>query len=272
MDWYYALNNQQLGPVSRAELDRLVRDGSITEETLVWQAGLPSWVAYRTTTGAISNPATVTPGADGTPAAEADTEVCVVSGKRYPKREMLQYEGKWISAEHREAFFQGLREGAVSPTGFTYGNFGRRFVAKFIDGVITAILNVPLNMLWSFLLLGSWNYFRPDMSAAGDPAFVTRMFAYQAASFISNLAVGLLYQWYFLTRHAATPGKLALGLKVVRADGSPLSTGRIIGRYFAEIVSSLILFIGYIMAGFDDQRRTLHDRICDTRVIKPSSK
>ena len=30
----------------------------------------------------------------------------------------------------------------------------------------------------------------------------------------------------------------------------------------------LILGIGYIMAGFDEQKRTLHDRICDTRVIK----
>jgi uncharacterized RDD family membrane protein YckC len=30
----------------------------------------------------------------------------------------------------------------------------------------------------------------------------------------------------------------------------------------------MILYIGYIMAGFDDEKRTLHDRICDTRVIK----
>jgi hypothetical protein len=31
----------------------------------------------------------------------------------------------------------------------------------------------------------------------------------------------------------------------------------------------MILGIGYIMAAFDEpERRTLHDRICDTRVIK----
>jgi len=30
----------------------------------------------------------------------------------------------------------------------------------------------------------------------------------------------------------------------------------------------LIFGSGFIMAGFDDQKRTLHDRICDTRVIK----
>jgi uncharacterized RDD family membrane protein YckC len=76
------------------------------------------------------------------------------------------------------------------------------------------------------------------------------------------------YSWFFLKRYAATPGKMALGIKIVRSDGSPLSTGRILGRYFSEMLSTMILMIGYIMAGFDDERRALHDRICDTRVIK----
>ena len=61
---------------------------------------------------------------------------------------------------------------------------------------------------------------------------------------------------------------MALGLKLVRADGASLTVGRIIGRFFAEMLSWIILFIGYIMAGFDEQKRALHDRICDTRVIK----
>jgi len=55
---------------------------------------------------------------------------------------------------------------------------------------------------------------------------------------------------------------------VVRSDGSALSTGRIIGRYFSEMLSSMILCIGYLMVAFDEERRGLHDRICDTRVIK----
>ncbi len=54
----------------------------------------------------------------------------------------------------------------------------------------------------------------------------------------------------------------------MRADGTPLSTGRIIGRHFAEMISNMILCIGYMMAGWDDEKRALHDRICDTRVIR----
>jgi uncharacterized RDD family membrane protein YckC len=34
------------------------------------------------------------------------------------------------------------------------------------------------------------------------------------------------------------------------------------------MLSAMILYIGYIMAGFDSQKRALHDMICDTRVIQ----
>ena len=38
-----------------------------------------------------------------------------------------------------------------------------------------------------------------------------------------------------------------------------------------QIVSGIILLIGYIIAGFDDEKRALHDRVCDTRVIYKQS-
>jgi uncharacterized RDD family membrane protein YckC len=55
---------------------------------------------------------------------------------------------------------------------------------------------------------------------------------------------------------------------VVRPDGRPVDLGRAFGRYFAKILSAFILLIGYIIAGFDSEKRALHDMICDTRVIK----
>jgi uncharacterized RDD family membrane protein YckC len=68
--------------------------------------------------------------------------------------------------------------------------------------------------------------------------------------------------------NGATPGKMALGMKVIRADGQPLSVGLSLGRWAASWVSCLTLFIGYIIAAFDAQKRTLHDHICDTRVVR----
>jgi uncharacterized RDD family membrane protein YckC len=54
----------------------------------------------------------------------------------------------------------------------------------------------------------------------------------------------------------------------VVADGGRVSYSRALGRHFAKWLSSIILGIGFIMAVFDDERRTLHDRICETRVVR----
>jgi uncharacterized RDD family membrane protein YckC len=86
--------------------------------------------------------------------------------------------------------------------------------------------------------------------------------------YLIGLAIGATYEGVFVSRFGATPGKMALDLKVVRPDGGSISLGRAVGRYFAKMVSAIILGIGYIMAGFDSQKRALHDMICDTRVIK----
>ena len=83
-----------------------------------------------------------------------------------------------------------------------------------------------------------------------------------------TIGVAAAYTTWFLGKYAATPGKMALGLKVITADGGKVSYLKAFGRYFAEIVSGIILNIGYIMAAFDDEKRALHDRICNTRVVK----
>src|SRR5205085_12660097 len=76
------------------------------------------------------------------------------------------------------------------------------------------------------------------------------------------------YQVWLTARFGGTLGKLALGLRVITVKGDKLSLGHSVGRYFAQYVSGVILGIGYIMAGFDEEKRALHDRICNTRVIK----
>jgi len=81
-----------------------------------------------------------------------------------------------------------------------------------------------------------------------------------------NIAFGFSYQIFFIRKFDATPGKLACGIRLTRADGSKLAVGRIIGRMFSEMVSAFILYIGFMMAGWDDEKRALHDRMCDTRV------
>jgi uncharacterized RDD family membrane protein YckC len=86
-------------------------------------------------------------------------------------------------------------------------------------------------------------------------------------SFLLQMGVSLGYEVYFLTTRGATPGKMALGLKVIRADGAGISAGLAAGRFFAKYLSFLTLCIGFIIAAFDREKRALHDHICQTRVI-----
>ena len=65
-----------------------------------------------------------------------------------------------------------------------------------------------------------------------------------------------------------TLGKIALGLVVTDVQGNRIGLGRAAGRYFAKILSSLILLIGFIMIAFTERKQGLHDILCSTLVLK----
>ena len=141
-----------------------------------------------------------------------------------------------------------------------YAGFWIRFLARFIDGMILGMAGLILRLpLMIMLGIGMGRGYRFGMTPAVGAAM--------GASLLVNLLLGMAYEVYFVSTRGATPGKMALGLKIVRAIGSPVDAGLALGRYFAQWISGITLFIGYIMAAFDSQKRALHDRICDTRVI-----
>jgi uncharacterized RDD family membrane protein YckC len=88
---------------------------------------------------------------------------------------------------------------------------------------------------------------------------------------LAYLVIGWLYE-AFLTSgpHGATLGKQAVGVRILCADGTPLSFGRATGRHFLKVmVTPMIPFaIGYLMAAFTARKRALHDVMADTFVIK----
>lgn len=61
---------------------------------------------------------------------------------------------------------------------------------------------------------------------------------------------------------------MALGLIVTDANGGRISFLRALGRYFAKILSGMILLIGYIMVGFTEKKQGLHDILASTLVVK----
>jgi hypothetical protein len=46
MNWFYAKDGQQIGPVEFSEIERLHSEGQLTDDTLVWQQGMANWVKF----------------------------------------------------------------------------------------------------------------------------------------------------------------------------------------------------------------------------------
>jgi uncharacterized RDD family membrane protein YckC len=124
-----------------------------------------------------------------------------------------------------------------------YVGFGKRFIAFIIDSVLMGIaVNIAV---WGF--------------GIEDTGFYTG----------SN---GLLYWIYYAVLESsdkqATLGKQALNIRVGDADGNRISFMNATGRYFAKILSAVILFIGFIMIIFDDKKQGLHDKLANTYVVE----
>ena len=83
-----------------------------------------------------------------------------------------------------------------------------------------------------------------------------------------SFALSLVYTIGFWTAQGATPGKMAVGVKITTVDGEDIDFGRAILRYVGYIASALVLLIGYLMIAFTREKRGLHDYIAGTVVIR----
>lgn len=255
MLWYYANEGKRVGPVDEDEFEALVETGIIIADTLVWNETLPKWLRY----DEIGQDASVGQEPSQSSASQIffrDTAGqgatrCYECGRYFNPNDMIRYKEAWVCASCKPIFVQRLKEGVLVSGTMEYGGFWIRFLAKFLDNIIQGVLGNIIGFIVRLLIPG------------GNLEILIL--------YMIGIGVGAAYTTFFLGKYAATPGKMACGLKVVTSDGGQVSYGRALGRHFAEILSGMILAIGYIMAAFDEEKRTLHDRICDTRVLKKSS-
>ena len=81
------------------------------------------------------------------------------------------------------------------------------------------------------------------------------------------LALMLLYFPVLVATWSTTLGKRIFGLYVVRNDGSKIGFCRAFARYLCYNISGLIFGIGFLMIAFSQDKRGLHDLVCDTKVV-----
>ena len=151
-----------------------------------------------------------------------------------------------------------MREGGASAAAprVEFASIGKRFVALVIDGLVLLVANIAVGAVLGVSAI--------PLATRGAGIFAA-LFGLTTAV---NLGLAFAYNTVLLWKYGATLGKMAFGIKVVTAEGGPLSYGLAVGRYCCiAFLEPLTIGIGYLIAFFDDQKRTLHDRICGTRVI-----
>ncbi len=252
--WYYASEDRQMGPIPEPELDRLVASGEILPYTLVWHEGMPEWQTY----SSLRSETAVSKAGSDSSAIPGVVGMCSQCEEVELHSEMVRFGEKWVCAKCKDTYTQRLREGTLTGP-MVYAGFWTRGGALLIDGIILLVINLFVQLAY-----------------AGANSVQTISGYFLASQMIVlkllQLTTQAVYFSAFVYQLGATPGKLALGCRVVTADGGNLTLPRSIARFFASLISSFTIGIGYIVAAFDDQKRTIHDRICDTRVIVKSGR
>ncbi len=251
MPWYYAEGTQQTterrGPLDDAAFEALAQSGRVRATTLVWQSGMAEWQPLSAVRPDLVRPDLVrtVPASHEAPPPIA---FCGICGMPQSPESLIGFSGRNICGACKPRFAQGLKLGLdLSLPRQRYAGFWIRCGARLIDGILLAI--VQYSLIFAVAGLGSETAISLAVSA------------------LIYLLIQPSYEAVMTVKYRATLGKLALGIRVLRTDGSTLTWGRAIGRYFAQLLSQVILFIGYVMAAFDDRKQGLHDRLCDTVVV-----
>jgi uncharacterized RDD family membrane protein YckC len=140
--------------------------------------------------------------------------------------------------------------------GYTIAGVGSRIVAQILDNLVA----IPLTFV-AVLLAGSL-----------ASVFVTSS---EGADF-ANAAIGIfaffVYFGYFLVAEAVTsgktPGKSAMGLRVIRVDGSAVDFGAVAVRNLVRVIDFSVVLIGLVVMFFQPQTRRLGDLAAGTVVVR----
>jgi uncharacterized RDD family membrane protein YckC len=132
-----------------------------------------------------------------------------------------------------------------------YVGVGMRFLALLIDSILVGVIGGILGII-----------FRSSLSTAGEVTLT---------SAIGSILVILYYVGLEATQ-GATLGKMMLGLRIVKVDGTPIGWSESIIRNLLRIIDGLFGYlVGAILIWTSPQRQRLGDRLAKTVVIRRQS-
>jgi uncharacterized RDD family membrane protein YckC len=134
-----------------------------------------------------------------------------------------------------------------------YVGFWARVGAAIIDTILAMVIVAPLLTYF----YGAEYWIRTGSLIAGP------------ADLLLNWILPAIAVILFWIYRQATPGKMAIGAKIVDAKtlGKP-AKGQLVIRYLGYYVSIIPLMLGILWVGFDARKQGWHDKLAGTLVVR----
>lgn len=136
--------------------------------------------------------------------------------------------------------------------------FWPRAGAYLIDAIV-------LNLLF-YVVLGPSNFVMPPPGADGLPD-VDALWQAIGPRVGWETLLAMTYTVACTGQMGATVGKLVIGARIIRIDGSRLGLGKAFQRWLGTVLSGFTLGIGYLLVAFRADKRALHDLLAGTQVV-----
>lgn len=164
--------------------------------------------------------------------------------------------------ETKRVTASGVRFVLADPSTLPKGGFWLRAVAFLVDLAVVGALVAAGGVLVSVAVqVGGW--------FSSTPELALEWLENSARSCLSALII-LSYFTVFVGWRGQTPGKMLFRLSIVRASGDEVGYGRAFVRWIGQILSTLLLGIGFLMVAFSLKKQGLHDKLAGTYVVRLS--
>ena len=145
-----------------------------------------------------------------------------------------------------------------------YAGFWVRFVAWLIDALIVAILQSSLAPLIAFGFIQPWYWWVNSFSNEPD---VLGLWFVGTGGLLLILIAGAYFVAFWVWR-GQTPGKMAMGIRVVSAEGLTFTTEKALLRYLGYVVCCVLWLIPFLWVTIDSRRQGIPDKFARTYVVE----
>lgn len=264
--WYYSdAQRNRLGPVGSDDLAQLHASGQLAPEVLVWREGMPEWKPWRDVMAEVIGAGAAAVGVAPPAPARATFAVQDDGGGRNPYEIVERVSAPASPYAAPTATVGNVYAAAVQDGEVVYAGFWKRYAAYWIDAFIVGVVGFIVQMMVAGVVFGGMAALQSNPSEAFSTA--GGIIGLLAMYVTPLLLQGVYFGFFHASANQATLGKMAIGIKVTDNYGGHISFWRGFGRYFAVLLSGLTIGIGYIMAGFTERKRALHDMVCSTLVV-----